>query len=175
MRGWAVSINQSLGQPAPQRETPGLLSVQGLHRGGELGWCTQLRDNWRLRRFLFLLVLGRPGGIGGDSAAELRREVPSSTLNTPQPTLPTAAGRPSDQAGTTPRNASVGVPSEGAEPKTGDTREYRGGMGVPSFPLTMPLLGHLPHSGDIQDGGETFVEWFEQYENIAKLYTSHPT
>ena len=69
----------------------------------------------------------------------------SAQLNA-QPTLPTAAGRLSDQAGTTPRSASEGVPP---------------------FPLTMPLLGHLPRfSGDIQDGGETFVEWFE---NIAKL------
>ena len=38
---------------------------------GELGWCTQLRDNWRLRRFLFLLVgegercLGDLGGSEG--------------------------------------------------------------------------------------------------------------
>ena len=123
MRGWAVSINQSLGQPAPQRETPGLLSVQGLHRGGGTGMVhstsgqleTQevpLSSGWGGRA-----VLGRPGGIGGDSAAELRREVtsaPSSTLNTPQPTLPTVAGRPSDQAGTTPRNANEGMPSEGA-------------------------------------------------------------
>ena len=39
--------------------------------------------------------------------------------------------------------------------------------------LTMPLLGQLPQipkfSGDALDSGETFVEWLEQFENIAKL------
>ena len=39
--------------------------------------------------------------------------------------------------------------------------------------LTMPLLGQLPQipkfSGDALDSGDTFVEWLEQFENIAKL------
>ena len=39
--------------------------------------------------------------------------------------------------------------------------------------VAMPLLGQLPQipkfSGDLQDGGETFLEWLEQLENIAKL------
>ena len=38
---------------------------------------------------------------------------------------------------------------------------------------TMPLLGQLPQipkfSGDAQDNGETFLDWHEQFDNIAKL------
>ena len=47
-----------------------------------------------------------------------------------------------------------------------------GGAGVPgTVSLAVPLLGHLPQipkfSGDIQDGGETFLEWLEQFKLVG--------